>query len=220
MEKLITEDGSETLRNPDYDEFYHSKSGAVEEAFEKYVRPCRIREMAKKGHLRVLDIGFGLGYNAIAAIDEAMNSNKSCEIEIFSLEKDKTVLEELRSLKPKLQHYGILNGLEYDPANNAYSYEDKNIFLKIKIGNAVDTIKTLSQRFDAVFLDPFSPSKNPELWAVEFLSDVADRMNPGAILATYSYAKKIRQNLEKAGLEVGDGPVVGRRSPSTVAVRK
>ena len=45
-------------------------------------------------------------------------------------------------------------------------------------------------------------------------------MKQGAILATYSYAKTIRNNLAKAGFTVKDGPIIGRRSPSTIAVIK
>ncbi len=208
MRKFKTDDGSFTLFNPEYEEYYHSKSGALEEAFEKFVKPCKIPEL--KGHIKILDIGFGLGYNAIAAIDSTDN-----EIEIISLEKN--FVSDLPKLKPKLKHYWIIEKLEYDPITKSYLYEDKRIHLKIKIGDATKVIKTINDKFDAVFLDPFSPSKNPELWTVEFFSEIKKRMKPNAILATYSYAKKVRNNLKKAGFIVKDGPIIGRRSPSTIA---
>lgn len=210
MKEYITEDGSITLYNPEYEEYYHSKSGALEESFEKFVKPCKIKELAKKGHIKILDIGFGLGYNAIAAIDSAEG-----EIEIISLEKN--FLSDLPKLKPKLKHYWIIEKLEFDPITKSYLYEDKNIHLRIKIGDAIETIKTIKDKFDAVFLDPFSPSKNPELWTVEFFKEIKQRMKQGAILATYSYAKTVRKNLTKAGFIVKDGPIIGRRSPSTLA---
>ena len=209
MKKYVTEDGSITLFNPAYEDYYHSKSGALEEAFEKFVKPCKINEM--KGPIKILDIGFGLGYNAIAAIDSTDN-----EIEIISLEKE--FIPDLPDLKPKLKHYWIIEKLEYDPITKSYLYEDKRIHLKIKIGDAVNLIKTINDKFDAVFLDPFSPAKNPELWTLEFFKDIKQRMKQGAILATYSYAKKIRNNLSKAGFVVKNGPVIGRRSPSTIAI--
>lgn len=210
MKKHVTEDGSITLYNPEYEEYYHSKSGALEESFEKFVKPCKIKELAKKGHIKILDIGFGLGYNAIAAIDSAEG-----EIEIISLEKN--FLSDLPKLKPKLKHYWIIEKLEFDPITKSYLYEDKRIHLRIKIGDAIETIKTIKDKFDAVFLDPFSPSKNPELWTVEFFKEIKQRMKQGAILATYSYAKTVRKNLTKAGFIVKDGPIIGRRSPSTLA---
>ena len=69
MKEIKTKDGSLTLHNEEYDETYHSTTGAKEETFEKFIKPCKIKELAKKGNIRILDICFGLGYNAIAAIE-------------------------------------------------------------------------------------------------------------------------------------------------------
>ena len=38
-------------------------------------------------------------------------------------------VQELKKLKPSLEHYWILSNLEYDTKNNCYSFENKNIFL-------------------------------------------------------------------------------------------
>jgi len=43
-------------------------------------------------------------------------------------------------------------------------------------------------------------------------------MNKNAKLSTYSYARTVRENLKEAGFEVIDGPVLGRRSPSTIGI--
>jgi chorismate dehydratase len=217
MQELTTMDNSVTLYNEAYQEYYHSKSGAIEEAFEKYVKPCKIPELGKKGQVRILDIGFGLGYNVIAAIDAAVEANSKCEIEIISLEKDENIVREIQELNPLLKHFFIIKKLEYDPKTKSYLYEDKNIFLRIKIGDALQTIKTVTGKFDAIFFDPFSPKNNPELWTVDFMKDVAEKTKKEAILATYSYAKAVRENLKQAGFEVFDGPIIGRRSPCTLA---
>ena len=216
MGKIITEDGSPTLYNKEYDETYHSKSGAIEETVEKFIKPCRIKELAKSGKLRILDVCFGLGYNAIAAIDAALDSNKDCEIEIVSLEKE-LFLDKLKELNPNLKHYHIIEKLQFDPITNSYTYEEKHIYLKIKIGDARETIKKVNGKFGAVFLDPFSPKKNPELWTAEFFQEIFKRMIKESILATYSCARIVRDNLKEAGFEISDGPSVGRRAPSTIA---
>jgi len=217
MKEIQTKDGSLTLHNEDYDETYHSTTGALEETYEKFIKPCKIKELAAKGKLRILDICFGLGYNTIGAIDTALKENKNAEIEIISLEKE-LFLDEIKKLKTDFEHYWIIEKLEHDPLNNQYLYEDKNIHLKIKIGDARMTIKKLLGKFDAVFLDPFSPKKNPELWTQEFFEDIAKLMKPNAIMATYSCARIVRDNLKEAGFEVRDGPRIGRRGPSTIAI--
>jgi len=45
-------------------------------------------------------------------------------------------------------------------------------------------------------------------------------MRKGGILTTYSCASIIRKNLREAGFLVKDGPVVGRKAPSTIAIKE
>jgi len=198
MKKVKTDDGTITLRSEEYDECYHSKSGALEEAKLKYIIPCKVKE-----HSKVLDIGFGLGFNTAAALQAGA--------EVISLEKDKTLLKEIQPLAFPLESYQLVKQV----ANGKTSHR-----LKIILGDATTTIKKLNQKFDAVFLDPFSPPKNPELWTESFFKDIKKLMKPTAILATYSCARIVRGNLKSAGFIVKDGPIVGRRSPSTLAYLK
>jgi tRNA U34 5-methylaminomethyl-2-thiouridine-forming methyltransferase MnmC len=209
----------DNIFNEEYQEHYKSTTGAVEEAMEKFVKPCLIPEIARKGKICILDIGFGLGYNAIAAIDAALSANTNCEIKIVSLEKN-LILDRLMTLKPGLKNYGIIKKLEYDPITKSYLYEDKNIYMQIRIGLAQELVKKIRDRFDTCFLDPFSPRKNPELWNEEFISGISRLMKPDARLATYSCARAVRDNLKNAGFIVADGPKIGRRGPSTVATFK
>jgi len=219
MKKIVTMDGSETLYNEEYEDHYHSKSGAVEESFEKFVKPAITDKTLSKGFIRILDIGFGLGYNAIAAIDYIQDNNKNCEIELISLEKD-LKLDELKSLNPKLRNYNIIQKISFDPITNSYLFEEKNVRLQVKIGEATEIIKKIKLEFDAIFLDGFSPKKNPELWTRSFFSELYRVIRVGGILTTYSYSREIRDNLSSVGFIVKDGPIVGRRSPSTVAIKE
>ena len=123
---------------------------------------------------------------------------------IFGIEN---CLTKVRGIKPT-----IFNNYKY------YEFKNQNVDIKIIIGDATKTIKKIDKSFDAVFLDPFSPPKNPELWTLEFFKEVKDRMNLTAKLATYSCAGVVRRNLAKAGFEVIDGPCIGRKSPSLVAI--
>jgi len=73
------------------------------------------------------------------------------------------------------------------------------------------------ERFDAVFLDPFSPRQEPDLWQQAFLSAIAVRMERGSWLATYSASLAVRAGLAAAGLRVGAGPAVGAKREGTLA---
>lgn len=230
MKKLVTKDGSVTIYSEEYGESYHSVSGAVEESLKKFVEPCKIKELAEKGDVRILDIGFGLGYNIAVALDIVLGENKNCKIEIISLEKDVNIFKEISKLNPNVKSYNIIKELvknfignvrdkDFNNKENKIAYKRNNIKINLLIGNAIDTIKNIIDiKFNAVFLDPFSLPKNPELWTASFFNDIKKLMEKDAILATYSCAKSVRENLKKAGFVVKDGPIVGRRSPGTLAV--
>jgi tRNA U34 5-methylaminomethyl-2-thiouridine-forming methyltransferase MnmC len=211
MDKLITKDGSITYFNESYGDFYNSKAGAVNEAEVKYVAPCRIKEIAAEREVSVLDIGFGLGYNIGVALDAVAAIGGS--IRVVSLEMDEAVRDVVQDLRPDISSYHKIQKLAREGR-----YEDDKISMKLLMGDARETIKEAGNGFDAVFHDPFAPTRNPELWTKEFFMDVKRLMKPGAILATYSCARHVRDNLRAAGFEVKDGPVFGRRGPSTIAI--
>lgn len=210
MRRIVTKDGSATYHNPVYDETYHSVSGAMEEACKKYVQACRIGELACA---RILDIGFGLGYNSCAAIDRIRS--RSGKVEIIGLEKDRKALDLIQGVEICFRSYGIIKD-----AARTLSYEKDAVKVDILLGDARETILSAGSGFDAVFHDPFSLPKNPELWTERFFRDVFLRMRPGARLATYSCAREARDNMEAAGFFVEDWPAVGRRGPSTVAIKQ
>ena len=87
MRKIITKDGSITFHNELYDETYHSTSGALEEAFEKFAKPCKLKD-----GMKVLDVCFGLGYNSLAAISLA-------NVEVVALENDPLILKVMQKIK-------------------------------------------------------------------------------------------------------------------------
>src|SRR3989339_1195631 len=205
MREIVTKDGSLTFYNESYDEAYHSISGALEEAQKKYIEPCQIQD-----GMAILDIGFGLGYNVAMAVHSAKH------LTIVSLEKDPSVFSLIQSIAVPLwfrPSYALVQ-----KAAAKRSYNDRDYGIRVIEGNAEESIKAVDVRFDAVFLDPFSPKNNPELWAEAFLRDVFARMKPCARLATYSCAGMLRRNLRSAGFEVVDGPIVGRRAPGTVGI--
>ena len=57
------------------------------------------------------------------------------------------------------------------------------------------------------------------MWQVPYFKDMHRVMKSSAILATYSCARMVRDNMSAAGLFYDDGPIVGRRGPGTVATK-
>ena len=211
MKLVRTSDNSYTVYSDKYSENYHSVSGALEESLKKFVEPCKIKD-----GMSILDIGFGLGYNVGMAMFKAKN------LRIISLEKDPYVLKAIPAVKVLYWFQKTYEKIK--AVARRLEYNENGTEVNIILGDARETIKKIlttkeENKFDAVFLDPFSPPKNPELWTVEFFKEIKKRMKKNATLATYSCAKIARENLKQAGFEVKDGPIVGRKSPGTLAIK-
>ena len=98
----------------------------------------------------------------------------------------------------------------------------ENRFFKgrLLLGDARQTVKAvikLDWQADAIFLDPFSPPKCPQLWSVEFINLVARCLAPSGRLATYSCSAAVRTALLTAGLNIGSIWGAGRKAPGTLA---
>jgi len=211
--KLITKDGSETFYNIEAKQCYHSVSGAVEEALKKHVEPSKVGIVAKSSSLKILDICFGIGYNSAVAIDEALKENPDCKIEITAIEKDPEIIKEIKNLNPKIESYWMIKKLV------AKEKLPENINIKLIIEDLRTALLEITGEYDVVFFDPFSPRANSELWTEEIFSQVYNLMRLGGRLTTYSCSSKVRVNMARAGFQVKDGPVVGRRAPSTIAIK-
>ena len=216
LKKIITADNSESFLNEEIGESYHSFKGATEEATQKYVIPCKIRERAKTGHLTILDICFGLGYNSAKAIDAALEENPECHIEVIGLENDPEIISRIQEVNPPILYYPYYKQI----TPQKLSFLQQKISVKVMLDDAREAIKLLpADHFDAIFFDPFSPKTAPEMWQVPFFEEMYRVMKNSAILATYSCARMARENMSTAGLFYDDGPIVGRRGPGTIATK-
>lgn len=220
----VTGDGSCTFFSEEFKEAFHSHYGAKQEAEAKFVEPSQLRQKAsqlkERGNtpIRLLDVCYGLGYNSAAALEAIWSVNPQCKIELIALELSAAVpLQAIAHQLLTQWHEPIPQLLTLITSGRVQTeYFDGQLI----IGDARETIKSLCQsqwQADAIFLDPFSPPKCPQLWTVEFLGLVARCLKPTGRLATYSCSAAVRAALSLAGLKFGSTPSVGRRSPGTVA---
>jgi len=220
LKKISTADQTETYLNETVGESYHSQTGAVEEAFKKYAIPCKIKELAKEGKIRILDICFGIGYNSAAAIDKALEENPQCQIEMIGLENDLEIINKINEINPPFLNYWRIKKLTTDLNNSELISTDQQIKIKVLVGDARERIKELNDNyFDAVFLDPFSPKTSPEMWQLPFFKEIYRVIKIDRVLATYTCARLARDNMKAAGFVYDDGPIVGRRGPGTIATK-
>ena len=146
----LTNDGTIGLYNEEFDDIYHSATGALTEAYEKFIYPIDFANLLKKDKINVLDICYGIGYNSKSFLNyifenfSKKNLNKNSSIETIYTNNNKTnnysYIEKIHS-----------NNIS-EKSKNHYAYTDmiypNNIFSKISV-TAIDNDKILS------FLSPF-----------------------------------------------------------------
>jgi tRNA U34 5-methylaminomethyl-2-thiouridine-forming methyltransferase MnmC len=217
-----TADGSLTFYSEEFSESYHSHFGARQESFQKFVVPTQLLSRATKqtkGHIRILDICYGLGYNTAAALQTIWQNNPDCRVEVIGLEFNPAVPRAALSHNLytdwDFEYIDILTELA-----NTYYVENDNLKATLLIGDARTTIKQILEsdfQADAIFLDPFSPPKCPQLWTIEFIGLVSKCLHSEGLLATYSCSAAVRTALLTSGLIIASTPPVGRKTPGTVA---
>jgi tRNA U34 5-methylaminomethyl-2-thiouridine-forming methyltransferase MnmC len=223
LPRLETGDGSWTFYSPEFKQAFHNLSGARQEALEKFVLPCHLVPLAQRqSEIHLLDICFGLGYNSgvawetIADIQRLTHSGQT-QVQIIGLERSPGIPQQA------VHHQILFGSTATDQAYWARALQEgsltrEDIVITLLWGDARTQIQTVPLAWaDAVFLDPFSPSVCPELWTVEFLQCVAQRMKPMGRLTTYSCAASVRTALQEAGFHIGSTSPVGRPWPGTVA---
>ncbi len=225
---IKTDDGSYTLNSQEFQgnsETMHTSHGAITESLEKFVKP--IFKNNNLQEINVLDICSGFGYNSAALIEYlniSNNSNINLNIDLIEISLE-TLAIGLIMPSPIESHKIIKKAIEnklikenYVSLNEIETNIPKNLHLNIFSEDARQTIKKLKNNYyDAIFLDPFSPSKSPELYTVEFFQQLNKKIKQNGMIATYTSSAPVRSGLIFAGFFVGQGPIYGRKSAGTLA---
>ena len=215
-----TEDGSYTFYSDEYQETFHSSFGAKQEAEVRYIEPCQIKQLAANNStIRLLDICYGLGYNSAAALEAIWSVNPECQVELIALEISADVPRAAIAFNLLSQWQSPVPQVLSQLANQSIVRE-QILTADLILGDARQTIKSVvgkNWQADAIFLDPFSPRKCPQLWTLEFISLVSKCLASRGKLATYSCSAAVRTALIANGLKIGSINGAGRKSPGTLA---
>lgn len=204
----LTTDGSHTLYIPELDEHYHSVKGAVTESLHVYVGlGLRHAFTERKGvnALRVFEVGFGTGLNALLTLEVAQQEGVQVHytsVELYPLDWQQA--QTLDYLNPTLFKH-----LHELPWNKSIAVNDYFTLHKV-MGNIL-TVDI--PEVDVVYFDAFAPEKQPELWSPELFRRIYEALSPGGVLTTYCAKGVVRRMLQEVGFSVErlDGPPGGKR---------
>ncbi len=203
----VTDDGSSTIYLPDLDEHYHSVKGALTESAHVYV-DCGFRHCPKK-HVRVLEIGFGTGLNALLTTKATENRT----VEYFTYELYPLAMDELEAVGYlKMPGGELLRQIHRAEWGRMAAITDQFSLEKIN-ADVTDSQLLFPENIDVVYFDAFAPEKQPEMWSDDVFRRLYAAMSEGGVLTTYCAKGEIRRRLQAVGFVVERlaGPPGGKR---------
>lgn len=210
-ERVLTQDGTYTVRHPVYEEEFHSWQGARFESDELYMKASGFQDALtyRTDSIGVLDVGLGLGYNALMTLETWMKSPGICDLHMVSLEQTEELLQGLVSPEtgwkdgwsPEWRDWSQKLNKEAQGlwrAEFVHPVSGKRFSWVAYVGDARN-ISLPSASLDFIWQDAFSPKKNPELWTAEWFEKIRAASRSSACIVTYSVARIVKDNLNAAG---------------------
>ncbi len=201
---IETADGSKTIFLPDWNEHYHSKHGAVQEALHVFIQSGlhHCYKINPKEDISILEIGFGTGLNAYLTLLEAVKLD--LKIDYTGVEAYPVITEEIK----KLNYPRVISGLQQDKLFDSLHTADWE--LKHQITNRfaitkrqqffkdIDEVET----YDLIYFDAFGPRVQPELWTEDILNIMYKALKHKGVIVTYSAKGSVRRSMQQVGLSV------------------
>ena len=156
----------------------------------------------------ILETGFGLGTNFLAAWHEWRADPARCErLHFVSTELHPLRAEEMQEFAPPgcedLRRELLHKWPPALPGLHRISLGPQGrVVLTLAFGDAQKLLPSLAMGADAIFLDGFAPDRNPDLWSGRIFAAIARLARPGATAATWSSARVVQEGLAAAGFEV------------------
>lgn len=196
----LTADGSHTLFVPALDEHYHSVNGALQESAYVFIN-AGLKEIEKE-EIRILEIGFGTGLNALLSLQytEKIPSRKITYHTIERYPLNREITEKLNygeALGPMgTEWFQKIHSAAWD---RPVPITDRFILYKIE-GDSNSC--PLPSMIDLIYFDAFAPDKQPEMWESAIFEKLYQSASPQALIVTYCAKGEVRRRMQNAGFQM------------------
>lgn len=199
-EIIKTADGSTTIHLKEWNEQYHSKHGAIQEAYHVYINHGLLALEQPK--ISVLEMGFGTGLNALITYWEGQKRNLTIDYvgidafpvtqkELSQLNYTKTLQEQ--ELQPVFHKLHQVDWDKPTAISNLFTLEKKRKkFFEVDSKN----------HFNLVYFDAFSPRVQPDLWTTKMFEKMFFALKENGFLVTYAAKGSVRRNLQEVGFTI------------------
>lgn len=199
-EIIKTSDGSTTIHLPEWDENYHSKHGAIQEAKHVFIKNGLSLFEGKP--ISILEIGFGTGLNAFITFLEAKKSNQI--IDYVGIEAYPVAVEEVAAMN-YVSELNAENEIRIFEEMHSCSWENRNQlsteFSLTKRKQFFDEIDDF-EIFDLIYFDAFGYRVQPELWSTDIFRKMFNALKPNGILVTYAARGVVKRSMIEVGFRV------------------
>ncbi len=197
-------------RSARYGDVYRSASGGLAQARLAFLGGCGLPQgWAHQPRWCIVEIGFGLGLNFLAAWQAwRADPQRPRVLHFASVEAHPVAAADLlcsAQAHPELlplaeqlaaQWWGLHEGW------HRLAFEGGQLLLTLGIGDACTRLGEQSFIADSVFLDGFDPRCNPRVWDTDTLRAVAQLCRSGTTLGTWCVAASVRDRLQQLGFAV------------------
>lgn len=199
-EIIRSEDGSDTLIHPTLGDSYHSTRGAVGEARHVYINAGFMEICKTHGSVRVFEMGFGSGLNAVLTYEEALKTGVTVHytsVELYPLSL--STVDKLNYFNDNATLRDIFMRMHEAAWNEDVELSPNFILHKVE-GSLLDTV--LYPTYDLVYFDAFAPDTQCDLWSEAVFTQLHGAMSDGGILVTYCAKGDVKRGLRGAGFSV------------------
>ncbi len=205
MERKIikTGDGSATIHIPEWNEQYHSKHGALQEAMHVFIKMGLDFTIAEfdKSELSILEIGFGTGLNALlTAFYGSTVKIDYTGVEAYPVKPEELEVLDYASVLPDFDTAeAVFNKMhQIDWEKSAAITSNFSLKKQEKTFQEIEDQDT----FDLIYFDAFGARVQPELWTEDIFLKMYNSLKINGVLVTYAAKGSVRRAMQTVGFTV------------------
>lgn len=199
-EIITTSDGSVTIYLPDMKETYHSKFGAIQEAYHVFIQNGLA--LKKSQPVSILEIGFGTGLNAFITYLESEKLQQ--KIYYTGIEAYPVTINEVSKLNYVEELKALKNQHVFDHMHRSVWNEDVKMSENFVLNKHKKSFFDIDEVavYDLIYYDAFGFHAQPELWGIEIFMKMFSALKSNGILVTYACRTSIKNAMKEAGFNV------------------
>lgn len=212
---------NQTPVSEQFGDIYFSPENGLEETKHVFIEGNDLTRRWADHNLQksfsILELGFGTGLNFLTTWKEYSKHSDRFRLHYVSIEKfplNKEEISKALSVFPELisiQEEFLNSYQDLIPGMNYFRFLNGRIHLTLFLGDAADALSEISGKMDAIFLDGFAPSKNPDMWEESILTRLRRVCKSGTTFATFTVARMVRDSLTSCGFSLEKKPGFGRK---------